>query len=88
MRTAIRKPKLNKPDRGMKMFLKQKRKSLSNAAAKFTRKLATPKQKWLSSKAVRAKWLLSHRSSSYMPHQGPQECDRRVRQMAKAHAAD
>lgn len=33
---------------------------------------------------VKRQWKLHVGASCYMPHQGPRECARRVRQMAKA----
>ena len=82
MKTANRKPKLNeKPSKGMKQFMKQG----ANALKKVMRGVPVPggpKKNWYTPKAVRAKWLLSFHTSNYRPHQGPQECARRVRQMA------
>lgn len=81
MRTAIRKPKIRKPVKGMRMFIKQARNSLK----KIVKSVVNPnkkKQWWYSSKQVRAMWLRGFNSSRYMPHQGAQEKARRVRQMA------
>jgi hypothetical protein len=81
MKTGNRKPRLNeKPSKGMKQLMKQNLKSLKKLAARVTGS-APKQQNWYTPKAVRAKWLLSFKSGSYMPHQGPQECARRVRQM-------
>ena len=82
MKTGDRKPKLNKkPSRGMKRFMKQNLRSLEKAV----KRIAHPgqkEQKWFTPKAVRAQWLGSFHRGNYGPHQGPQECARRVRQMA------
>jgi hypothetical protein len=82
MKTGNRKPKLNKkPTTGMKQFMKQG----ANTLKKVMRGVPVPgatKKNWYTPKAVRAQWLLSFKSGRYMPHQGPQECARRVRQMA------
>ena len=84
MKTGNRKPKLNKkPSKGMKNFFKQGVKSLKNIMRKTSGPTQRPDQQWYTHKAVRASWLLSLRGS-HMPHQGPKECARRVRQMANA----
>lgn len=82
MKTSNRKPKLNKkPSKGMKQLMKQNFTALKKVAAQVAG-AAPKKQNWYTPKAIRASWLLSFHGGSYTPHQGPQECARRVRQMA------
>ena len=77
MRTAIRKPKINKPSKGMKNFLKQCRK-VGTAIKSIIPK---PKQWYHSGSYMRSQWLASHSRSCHTPHQGAQEKARRVRQL-------
>ena len=80
MKTANRKPKLNKkPSKGMKNFIHQGVKSLKNIMSKAAGP-TNKKQNWYTPKQVRSMWLYSLRGS-HMPHQGGQEKARRVRQM-------
>ena len=81
MKTAIRRPKINKPTRGMKTQLKQGLKSLKKMMARAAGPTHREGQHWMTPKAVRANWLL-YLTRGHMPHQGHQEKARRVRQMA------
>lgn len=84
MRTAIRKPKVNKPTKGMKNFFKQQKNSLKKVMSKVANTLIPkPKQQWYTRAQSRAIWLhMLNRSKWTQPHQGSQERARRVRQMA------
>ena len=87
MKTAIRRPKINKPTRGMKTQLKQGLKALKKMMARAAGPTNREGQHWMTPKAVRANWLLSLRGS-FDHHQGPQEKARRVRQMAEHKCID
>ena len=80
MKTAIRRPKIHKPTKGMKKQLKQGLKAFK----KMIREAAGPTnrkdQEWYTPKAVRAQWLASF-VGKHTPHQAAQERARRVRQM-------
>ena len=80
MRTAIRKPKIRKPSKGMKMFLKQGMNAIKQVVKSVIPK---PKQWYHTHEYMRVFWLRSHSRSKYKPHQGPQEKARRVSQMAR-----
>lgn len=81
MKTAIRRPKLNKPTKGQKNYLKQGLNAFKRAIAMAADPEPRKKQHWYTARAVRASWLLGLRGS-HMPHQGAQEKARRVKQMA------
>jgi hypothetical protein len=81
MKTAIRRPQLHKPTKGMKTQLKQGLKSLKKVIARTVGPIRSEGQKYLPHSYFRTQWLGSMRGS-FMPHQGPKECARRVRQMA------
>ena len=83
MGSLTRAPKVNKPTKGQKNYLKQGLKSLKKILALAgPTENATPRN-WMTPRAVRASWLLSHSRSKYTPHQGAQEKARRVRQRAR-----
>ena len=79
MGSLSRAPKIHKPSKGMKNFLKQGVRGLKNAMRKAT---ADPSLKvnWNRPKEARARWLSGFRGGN-QPHQGGQEKARRVRQM-------
>jgi hypothetical protein len=80
MKTGNRRPKLHKPTKGQKSYLKQGLKALKKLMRGATG--GTKKdQNWFTPKAVRAQYLFSLRGS-HTPHQGGAEQARRVRQMA------
>ena len=82
MKTAIRKPKINKPSKGMKTFFKQQKNRVEKALNRATRRASKFSDRTgFDKKKARTQWLRSFTLGSYMPHQGPQECARRVRQM-------
>jgi hypothetical protein len=81
VKTAIRRPKINKPSKGMKQNLKQGLKSIKKALAMAAGPTNRTGQTWYTPKQVRASYLFSLRGS-HTPHQGDQEKARRVRQMA------
>jgi hypothetical protein len=78
MKTAIRRPKIRKPVKGMRMFLKQ---GMSNIKQVVKSIIPKPKQWYHTHSEMRLMWLSGLRGS-HMPHQGAQEKARRVRQMA------
>jgi len=78
MRSAIRRPKIRKPSKGMKQFLKQNR--IIQAIKSIIPK---KKQWWYSPRESRAMWLGRFNTSKYRPHQGEQEKARRVWQMER-----
>jgi hypothetical protein len=83
MKTAIRRPKINKPSKGMKTFFKQQKNSLMKAVNRAAKLIPIPKkQNWLTPRASRIRWMLRQRRSRYMPHQSNKECHRRIRQMS------
>lgn len=83
MKTANRKPKLNKkPSKGMKNFFKQGIKSLKNIMARASDGTQRPEQWWHTPETLRDMWLYSF-SGNHTPHQGNQEKARRVRQMTE-----
>ena len=83
MKTAIRRPKMHKPSKGMKNFFKQQKKSLIKALTGFKGKNFHNEQWWHTAKAMRSQWLTSHSRSKYKPHQGAQEKARRIIQMQR-----
>jgi len=82
MRTAIRRPKINKPTKGMKTHLRQGLKAVKRAIA-LAAGPTRPDQWWHTSRQVRSMWLGRFNTSKYKPHQGAQEKARRVRQLAQ-----
>ena len=78
MKTAIRRPKIRKPVKGMRMFLKQ---GITNIKEIVKSVIPKPKQWYYTHAQSRSMWLASLRGS-HMPHQGGQEKARRVRQAA------
>ena len=80
MRTAIRKPKVRKPVKGMRMFLKQ---GMSGIKQVIKSVIPKPKQWYHTGAYMRSRWLSSHSRSKYKPHQGAQEKARRVRQIQR-----
>ena len=79
MKTAIRRPKIRKPSKGMKQFLKQ------NTPAKIVKKIfgvGEQKQWYHSLKAMRSMWLDGF-DTGHTPRQGAQEKARRVRQLER-----
>ena len=80
MKTANRRPKLHKPTKGQKSYLKQGLKALKKLMAGTAGPTKREGQTWYTPKAVRASWLLSL-SGSHTPHQSGKEKARRVRQM-------
>jgi hypothetical protein len=82
VRTAIRKPKIRKPVKGMRMFIKQAHNSLKKTISSVINP-NRKKQWWYTSKQVMATWLRRLNTSRYMPHQGNQEKARRVLQMER-----
>ena len=80
MKTGIRRPKLHKPTKGQKNYLKQGLKSLKRALTMGAKPTA-PGQNWYTPKAVRAQYLMGFRGG-HNAHQGGLEKARRVRQMA------
>ena len=80
MGSLTRAPRVKKPSKGMKNYLKQGLRAFKKAvalAAGPTKK----KTSWINPKAARYAWLNSF-SGGHTPHQGHQEKARRVRQMA------
>jgi hypothetical protein len=78
MKTAIRRPKIRKPVKGMRMFLKQ---GMSNIKQVIKSVIPKPKQWYYTHSQMRSMWLTGLRGS-HRPHQGAQEKARRVLQMA------
>ena len=80
MGSLNRAPKIhNQPSKGQT----NKATEMLQAIQRGLNKVFNSEQKWHSKRAVRGMWLHSHRRSRYMPHQGAQECARRIRQMNK-----
>ena len=79
MKTAIRRPKIRKPVKGMRMFLKQ---GIVNMKAIVKSVIPKPKQWYYTHAETRGMWL-ARLAGSHKPHQGHQEKARRVRQMAE-----
>jgi len=77
MRAAISKPKMRKPVKGMRQFLKQNR-----VIAAIKSIIPKKKMWWYFVAKGRAMWLGRYNRSKYRPHQAEQERARRVRQMA------
>lgn len=77
MRTANRKPKIRKPVKGTRMFMKQ---SVMNIKKVVKSIIPKPKQWYYSHAESRGMWL-AKLAGNFKPHQGHQEKARRVRQM-------
>jgi hypothetical protein len=85
MGSLTRAPKIHKPSKGVKNFLKQGVRGMKNAL----RKAVDPKNKvnWNNPKAARAHWLRGF-LSDVKPHQSGKEKARRVRQMTEHKCID
>lgn len=82
MKTAIRRPKMHKPSKGQKTYLKQGLKAFKKAIVSAMGP-ANPNQWFRSAADERTRWLGGYRFTNHNPHQGGQEKARRVRQMAE-----
>ena len=81
MKTANRRPKLHKPTKGRKNYLKQGLRAIKKAIRLAAGPTNREGQHWMTPKAVRASYLLGFTGNRHTPHQGSKECARRVRQM-------
>ena len=84
MGSLTRAPKMRKPVKGMRMFLKQ---GFNNAKAVIKSIIPRPKQWYYTHGETRSMWLARLRGNN-TPHQGGQEKTRRVRQMRQHKCID